>query len=98
LNHYSHRTRDGRRLENPDETKAIMRSGIHHVRYTQTVSGIVGVGLSMGAIAASMPLIMTELQAASGQRLVRISRLEHNPKFRFETVDPRKSKPKYWRP
>ncbi|WP_333770154.1 hypothetical protein [Streptomyces sp. IBSBF 2435] len=91
-------TRDGRQLENPDETKAIMRSGIHHVRYTQTVGGVVGVGLSMGAIAASMPLIMRELETADGQRLIRISRLDHHPASRFEMVDPRKSKPKYWRP
>jgi hypothetical protein len=46
-------TRDGRQLENPDETRAIMRAGIHHVRYTETVSGLVGVGLSMGAVCAA---------------------------------------------
>lgn len=91
-------TRDARQLENPDETKAIMRSGIHHVRYSQTVSGLVGVGLSMGAVAAAMPLIMAELQAAEGQRLVRISSLDHRPKARFEMVDPRRAQPKYWRP
>ncbi len=91
-------TRDGRQLENPDETKAIMKAGIHHVRYTQTIGGVVGVGLSMGAIAAAMPLIMKELEVADSQRLIRISRLDHNPSTRFEVVDPRKSKPKYWRP
>jgi PIN like domain len=90
-------TRDGRQLENPDETRAIMRAGIHHVRYTQTVNGLVGVGLSMGAVAAAMPLIMDALQVADGQRLIRIARLDHNPQARFEMTDPRKSKPKYWR-
>ena len=91
-------TRDGRQLENPDETKAIMRSRIHHVRYTQTVGGVVGVGLSMGAISAAMPLIMRELEKADSQRLIRIGRLDHNPSARYEMVDPRKSRPKYWRP
>lgn len=91
-------TRDSRQLENPDETKAIMRSGIHHVRYSQTVRGLVGVGLSMGAIAASMPMIMEELRSVDSQRLIRISSLDHSPKARFGMVDPRKSQPKYWRP
>ncbi|OKI22189.1 hypothetical protein [Streptomyces sp. CB03911] len=91
-------TRDGRQLEDPAETKAIMKSGMHHVRYTQTISGLLGVGLSMGAIAATMPLVMKELEAADGQRLIRIARLDHTPKVRFESVDPRKSQPRYWRP
>lgn len=91
-------TRDGRQLENPDETKAIMRAGIHHVRYTQTVGGLVGVGLSIGAVAAAMPLIIDELRSADGQRLIRISRLDHSPQARFHVTDPRKSRPKYWRP
>ncbi len=91
-------TKDNQQLDNPDETKAILRAGIHHVRYTQTVRGIVGLGLAMGAIAAAMPLIMKELETAASQRLVRIPRLDHAPTARFEIVDPRKSKPPYWRP
>ena len=90
-------TRDGRQLENPDETKAIMRAGIHHVRYTETVSGLVGVGLSMGAVSAAMPIVMTELSGADSQRLIRITRLDHSPRARFEMTDPRKRKPRYWR-
>lgn len=90
-------TRDGRQLENPDETRAIMRAGIHHVRYTETVSGLVGVGLSMGAVSAAMPIIMGELDSAGSQRLIRIARLDHSPRARFEMTDPRKSKPRYWR-
>lgn len=90
-------TRDSRQLENPDETKAIMKAGIHHVRYTQTVAGLVGVGLATGAVAAAMPLIMSELQGATSQQLVRISRLGHLPRDRYEMTDPRKSRPKYWR-
>lgn len=89
-------TRDNAQLDNPDETRAIMRAKIHHVRYTQTVDGLVGVGLSMGAIAAAMPLVMKELADADGQRLVKIGRLDHAPKSRFHSQDPRKSQPKYW--
>lgn len=90
-------TKDARQLENPDETKAIMRAGIHHARYTQTVNGLVGVGLALGAIAAAMPLVMDELHKADSQRLIRIARLDHHPKARFEMMDPRRSQPKYWR-
>jgi PIN like domain len=90
-------TRDGRQLEVPEETKAIMKAGIHHVRYSQTVKGLVGVGLAMGAISAAMPLVMQELEAADGQRLIRINRLDQAPKARFEMIDPRKDRPKYWR-
>ena len=57
---------------------------------------IIGVGLSMGAIAAAMPLVIKELAEADGQRLVKISRLDHAPKSRFDIQDPRKRQPKYW--
>ncbi|WP_042410868.1 hypothetical protein [Streptacidiphilus carbonis] len=89
-------TRDKAQLDNPDETKAIMKAKIHHVRYSQTVDGLIGVGLSMGAIAAAMPLVMVELENAETQRLVKIRRLDHAPRSRFEIQDPRKRQPKYW--
>ncbi len=50
----------------------------------------------MGAIAAAMPLVIKELAEADGQRLVKISRLDHAPKSRFDIQDPRKRQPKYW--
>lgn len=90
-------TKDKRQLENPDETKAIKRSGLHHVRYGQTVAGTVGIGLAMGAVAAAMPLVMRELEESDSQQLVLIKRLDHSPKARYEMQDPRKWAPNYWR-
>ena len=87
-------TNDSNQLEDADETKAIKRSGLHHIRYTHRQQGVIGLGLAMGAILAAMPAVMLELEAADGQRLVRITGL--SPHSRFEVIDPRHRPPPYW--
>lgn len=87
-------TNDSSQLEDADETSAIKRSGLHHIRYTHKQTGLVGLGLAMGAILAAMPPIVLELERAGGQRLVRIAAV--SPHGRFELVDPRRKPPRYW--
>jgi hypothetical protein len=92
-------TNDVRQLEDPNETDAIRRSGLHHVRYRvpRTRSGsLAHLGLALGTAAAAMPLIMVELAVASGQRLVLIKGMSSAPADRYEAVDPRRSPPRYW--
>jgi hypothetical protein len=88
-------TNDARQLDDPDETDAIKRSGLHHVRYGQRFDlGLSGLALALGALIAAMPLVMADLAQVAGQRLVRINGLD--PQRRHEVVDPTKAPPKYW--
>jgi hypothetical protein len=92
-------TNDVRQLEDPDETDAIRRSGIHHVRYrvprTRTIP-LAHLGLALGAVAAAMPMIMNELATASTQRLVLIKGVSTTPGDRYEAIDPNRTPPRYW--
>lgn len=92
-------TNDVRQLDDPEETDAIRRSGIHHVRYRvprTRVIPLAHLGLALGAVAAAMPMIMAELTAARGQRLVLIKGISTSPADRYEALDPHRSPPRYW--
>jgi hypothetical protein len=87
-------TNNYRQFDDPDETTQIKKSGLHHVSYRQRQPGLKGLALAVGAIVASMPLIIDDLRAADGQRLVRIHGID--PGRRYEITDPRRHPPKYW--
>lgn len=88
-------TNDARQLDDPEETDAIKRSGLHHVRYGQRYDlGRRGLALALGAVIAAMPLVMVDLVKAASQRLVRINGLD--PAGRHEVTDPTTSPPRYW--
>ncbi|MFF4757848.1 DUF5615 family PIN-like protein [Streptomyces sp. NPDC001276] len=89
-------TRDARQLEDPSETEAIKKSGMHHIRFSQAHRGMTGLGLAMGAVVAAMPLIVGELSEADTQQLIHIKGLNPVSKHRFERVDPSVSPPSYW--
>ncbi|WP_216591788.1 DUF5615 family PIN-like protein [Streptomyces brasiliscabiei] len=89
-------TKDGRQLDDPSETAAIKKSGMHHIRFSHGHKGMAGLGLAMGAVIASMPLLVPELEAAEGQRIVHIKGLNPGGKQRFDLVDPAKEPPRYW--
>jgi hypothetical protein len=87
-------TRDHAQFSDPAECDAIKKSGLHHVRYRQG-QGTRGLALALGAIIASMPMVMEDLQKATGQRLILISAID--PRRRFEMTDPQKTAPSpYW--
>lgn len=88
-------TNNHKQLTDPDETAAIKKCGLHHVRYGHTRQGLRGLALCIGAIVVAMPDIMDNLAAADGQRLVRIQDLDHRKK-RYEIQDPHSDPPKYW--
>ncbi|MGW5651543.1 DUF5615 family PIN-like protein [Streptomyces humi] len=89
-------TKDGRQLEDPSETTAIKKSGMHHIRFSHSHKGMVGLGLAMGAVIAAIPLIVRELDEAESQQLVHIKGLNPGSKHRFDLVDPVKEPPRYW--
>jgi hypothetical protein len=87
-------TRDRAQFSDPRECDAIKKSGLHHVRYAQR-PGSRGLALALGAIIAAMPMVMEELENATGQRLVQIVSIES--RRRFEITDPRRTPPSpYW--
>lgn len=88
-------TNDAAQLDDPAETRAIKRSGLHHIRYSQRHKGLRGLALALGALVAELPTVLDELTTASSQRLVRIHGLDPARK-RYEIVDPSQEAPRYW--
>lgn len=89
-------TNDGNQFDNPDETAAIRKSRLHHVRYGQRQPGLRGLALAIGAVVAAMPGVMENLEDAQTQRLIQIKGLDPNPRHRFESTDPMRQPPRYW--
>ena len=88
-------TKDRSQLSDPEETRLIRQSKVHHVRFTQA-AGMAGFARAVGALIAAMPGVVQELESVAGQRLVRIQALD--PKVRrFEIVDPATDPPAYWK-
>ncbi|GAB3985654.1 hypothetical protein GCM10029978_099070 [Actinoallomurus acanthiterrae] len=83
-------------MEDPSETDAIEKSGMHHIRFSQGQRGMAGLGLAMGAVVAAMPLIVGELDEADSRRLVHIKDLNPGSRHRYDLVDPCRSHPRYW--
>ncbi|MPY97477.1 MAG: hypothetical protein GEU97_05660 [Actinophytocola sp.] len=88
-------TNDWNQLDDPNETDAIKKSRLHHVRYKQRREGLKGLALSIGAVVAAMPYIIEFLETAGRQQLVKVSGID--PNGRFDNVDPTRNPPRYWR-
>ena len=90
-------TNDWGQLDDPQETKAIAMSGLHHIRYAQkTRLGRRGLALALGALVASLPRVLDELDVlGTGQRLVRVEGLDPNRRH-YTVTDPREDPPAYW--
>lgn len=88
-------TPDFKQLDDPAETAAIKKSGIHHVRFHQQ-TGMKGLGLAMAAVLAAMPDVVAALEQAPCQRLVRIDGLDPG-RTRHTIIDPNVDPPAYWR-
>jgi hypothetical protein len=89
-------TNNYRQLQDPDETRAIKKSGLHHISYPHRGHGLPGLALCVGAIIAAMPLIIQDLDNADGQRIVSIKGLGGSPSARYTIIDPRRDPPEYW--
>jgi hypothetical protein len=88
-------TNDHGQLNDPDETKAIARSGLHHVRYKQRQEGLRGLAFALGALIAALPSLLDDLEREDGQRLVLVQSFDPSRK-RYELIDPRSAPPRYW--
>jgi hypothetical protein len=89
-------TNDKAQFDDPDETREIKRSGLHHVRYPHRHPGLPGLAIAISSLIAAMPGVLEELSAADSQLLVQITGIDPTPSRRFRIVDPRQDPPTYW--
>jgi hypothetical protein len=87
-------TKDANQLNDPVETELIKKSRLRHIRFGQD-EGVAGSARAVGAVVAAMPDIVEDLDAANGQRLVEITKLDRRK--RHKLVDPKKNPPAYRR-
>jgi hypothetical protein len=88
-------TNDHNQLFDPAETRAIARSGLHHVRYKQRHEGLRGLAFALGALIAALPGLLDDLERETGQRLVRVQGFDPL-RNRYEMTDPASDPPRYW--
>ena len=88
-------TNDISQFNDPDECRAIQRSGLHHISY-ELDDGLDGLALASAAICAAMRPVIAALEAASTQRIVRIHRVASSRR-RFDISNPATDPPsQYW--
>lgn len=62
-------TNDSAQLDDPEESRAIRDSGMHHIRYQQNPRhGLDGLAGAMGSVMAAIRPVVRDLEAADGQR------------------------------
>ncbi|MDQ4021228.1 MAG: DUF5615 family PIN-like protein [Actinomycetota bacterium] len=88
-------TNDSAQLDNPEETRSIRDSGMHHIRYRHdTRRGVDGLAFAMASVMAAIRHVVRELNDADGQRLVEIQAISLVK--RHHIIDPRVDPPPYW--
>jgi len=88
-------TNDSAQLDSAEESRAIRDSGMHHIRYRQDPRrGVDGLAAAIGSVVAAIRLVIRDLEAADGQRLVAIQAIVAGR--RHEIVDPLVDPPPYW--
>lgn len=92
-------TLDVSQLESPDESRALKRSGLHHIAVAQgrSAQGITGLARVVASVVVSMPYVLADLEQAPGQRIVELSLLRAMK--RHATHDPQREANRYpyWR-
>jgi hypothetical protein len=92
-------TLDLSQLASFDESRALKRSGLHHIGIAQgrSARGITGVARITASVIVSMPYVLRDLVGASGQRIVELSLLSATS--RHALFDPRVEQARfpYWR-
>src|SRR5262249_13165121 len=86
-------TNDLKQLSDPDECRAIQRSGMHHISY-ELADDLDGLAMAAAAICAAIRPIIAALDRESGQLLVPTSLA--SSRRRFEMRNPATAPPTYW--
>ncbi|MEI6621174.1 MAG: hypothetical protein WCP28_04635 [Actinomycetes bacterium] len=90
-------TNDLRQLEDPEETKAIKRSGLHHLRYRRKGRGLAAQAGSLASLVAALPAVVEVIESVQSQRLFLAHSLSLTQSARVEVTDPKMDPPRYWR-
>lgn len=92
-------TLDVSQLESPSESRALKRSGLHHIAVSQgrSAHGITGLARIIASVVVAMPYVLADLEKASEQRIVELSLLRAMK--RHTTFDPQREVARYpyWR-
>jgi hypothetical protein len=92
-------TLDLAQLDSVEESRALKRSGLHHVGIAQgrSAQGIKGIARVVSSVIVSMPYVLADLAQADGQRVVELSLLSASK--RHTLFDPRVETERfpYWR-
>lgn len=89
-------TNDAKQMRRKVEVAAIARSGLHRVQYPHRRSGLIGTGVAIAALCASLPSVLDELTSADGQRLVTLRAIDPGRDHRYSVCDPVADPPKFW--
>lgn len=86
-------------LDSVEESRALKRSGLHHVGIAQgrSAQGIKGIARVISSVVVSMPYVLVELEQSDGQRVVELSLLSASR--RHSIFDPKTEPARfpYWR-
>jgi hypothetical protein len=89
-------TNDAKQMNRKLEVEAIASSGLHRIQYPHRQDGLVGLGLAMATVCASLPSVLRELAGADGQRLVILKGIDPGRDHRYGVRDPAIDPPKFW--
>ncbi|MEV0456459.1 hypothetical protein [Catellatospora methionotrophica] len=89
-------TTDGRQMQRPNEVAAIADAGIHRIEFSQRHSGLVGLGVAIGAVCAGLPIALAALENAPTQLLVQLNGISPTARDRLRVTDPAMAAPKHW--
>lgn len=89
-------TNDAKQMQRRQEIEAIARSGLHRIQYPHRHGGLVGVGLAIATVCASLPSVLHELASANGQQLVTLKGIDPSRDHRYTVRDPATDPPKFW--
>jgi hypothetical protein len=92
-------TLDLSQLDSFDESRALRRSGLHHIGIQQgrSAQGMRGMARVIASVVVAMPYVLADLDTADGQRIVELTLLAATR--RHEVLDPRVEVARfpYWR-
>lgn len=79
-------TNDRAQLRDPAETKAIRKSGMHHICYTRRGKGLAAQATALAAIIAALPVIADEVETSTEQLLIKIKGFKSDRNARIEVT------------
>lgn len=84
-------TNDRNQLNDPTETKAILRSGMHHVLYPRAGVGLPAQAYALASVTAALPAIVKTTEGAVEQLLITVRGISRNAAERVKVTPAREA-------